>query len=316
MLNLNKEIKNAKSIGISGHINPDGDCVGSTMALYQYIKKTRPDCDVHIYLDKPQDIFMCIKDADKIEDADGVNEVFDIFFALDCAAERLGASKRLFESAKCTINIDHHVSNPGCGDYNYIVPDASSSSELVYDLLDKDKLDKDIALSLYIGIIHDTGVLQYSCTSPKTLITVSDLISYGFDFPKLIDETFYERTLVESKLLGQALLDSKTFMDGRVIVSQTETKTLYKFGGTIKDVDGIVSQLRLVKGVETAVYIYQVKPDEFKVSLRSNGNVNVSKVCVELGGCGHERAAGVTLKGSLKEVTDMVLEKISQKMGK
>lgn len=310
MVNLSKELENAKTIGISGHIRPDGDCVGSTMGLFLYIKKTRPDADVHIYLEKPADIFDCIKDIECVEDARDCNINFDVFFAVDCGKERLGDSERLFDNAKTTINIDHHVSNPGTGSFNYIVPDASSASELVLDLLDRDMLDTDIAKALYIGIIHDTGVLQYSNTSPKTLRAVADLLTYNFDFSKLIDETFYQKSYLQTQILGRALLESFLVMDGKVSVSQVDRKMMEFYQVVPHDLDGIVSQLRLIKGVEVAIFMYQLDTMEYKVSLRSNGLIDVARVTKDFGGGGHVRAAGCTVRGSFHDVVNNITQRI------
>lgn len=314
MLNLSKELANAKTIGISGHIRPDGDCVGSTMGLYLYIKKTKPEADVHIFLEEPSEVFSCIKDVELIEDAEKYSGSFDMFFAVDCGKERLGAAERLFDEAKCTINIDHHVSNPGTGHYNYIVPDASSASELVYDILNRDSMDEDIAKALYIGIIHDCGVMQYSNTSPKTLRVVADLISYGFDFPKLIDETFYEKTFLQTKVMGKVLEESFLCADGKVSVGICDLKTMEEYDVKPKDLDGIVNQLRTVKGVEVAMFMYQLPTLEYKVSLRSNGRVDVAKIAKSFDGGGHVRAAGCTLSmdkdAVVKEVTALICEQI------
>lgn len=301
MLNLNEEIKDAKVIGISGHVRPDGDCIGSVMGLYLYLKKTKPDVEVHVFLEPIEDVFLCIKDTELIEDASTFSGKCDVFFAIDCGKERLGAAERLFDEAKLTVNIDHHVSNPGTGMYNYIVPDASSASELVYDLLNKDDLDKDIAMALYIGIIHDTGVLQYSNTSAKTLNTVGNLIRFGFDFPHIIEETFYEKTLLQTKLLGKVLTECGLFLDGKVAAGYIDRKTMDEVNAQPYDLDGIVNQLRNIRGVDTAVFMYQT-PDLFcKVSLRSNGVTDVSKIVSKFGGGGHVRAAGCTMEGSYEE---------------
>ena len=310
MLNLKEELKGAKTVGISGHIRPDGDCIGSTMGLYLYLKKTRPDLSVRIFLEKPADIFECIKDIDCIEDALACDDVFDVFFSIDCGKERLGDAEHLFDSAKLTVNIDHHVSNPGTGHYNYIVPNASSASELVYDLIDTNELDEDIAKALYIGIIHDTGVMQYSNTSPKTLNIVASLISYGFDFPKLIEETFYEKTYLQTQIMGRALLESFSIMDGKVSVSQVDRKMMDFYGVTPHDLDGIVNQLKNIKGVDVAIFMYQLATMEYKVSLRSNGKIDVAKVCSKFGGGGHVRAAGCTLNGNFYDVVNNITAEI------
>lgn len=310
MVNLNKELENAQTIGISGHIRPDGDCVGSTMALYLYIKKTKPSCDVHIFLEKPADIFDCINDIDEIEDATDSELKCDVFFCIDCGKERLGEAEKLFDNAGCTINIDHHVSNPGTGSYNYIVPSASSASELVYDLLDKEQIDEEIAKALYIGIIHDTGVMQYSNTSPKTLTIVGELIKFGFDFSKLIEETFYEKTNLQTQIMGRVLLESFTVMEGRVSVGQVDKKTMDFYGVSSHDLDGIVNQLKQIKGVDVAIFMYQLPELQYKVSLRSNGVIDVAKICQYFGGGGHVRAAGCTIDGSFYDVVNNITERI------
>lgn len=310
MLNLTKELEGAKSIGISGHIRPDGDCVGSTMALYLYLKKKRPDASVRIFLEKPADIFECIKDIENIEDATQCDDELDIFFALDCGKERLGAAEKLFDKAKRTINIDHHVSNPGTGDYNYIDPKASSASELVYDLLDHSYLDEDIAKALYIGIIHDTGVFQYSNTAPKTLNAAAELIKFGFDFPKLIEETFYQKTFMQTQIMGRAVMESSVLLDGKVSVSLVDRATMELYGAESHDLDGIVNQLRNIKGVDVAMFVYQLPTLEYKVSLRSNGVIDVAKVCGCFGGGGHVRAAGCTLSGYYNDVLANIVGQI------
>ena len=131
-MKLLEECKQAKRIGISGHIRPDGDCVGSCMGLYLYLKKVRPDADLHIFLEKPADIFSCISSVEEIDSEYGEQERFDVFFALDTASDRLGGAEAYFNSAVKKINIDHHISNKGCGDVNYVVPTASSTSCLLY----------------------------------------------------------------------------------------------------------------------------------------------------------------------------------------
>ncbi|MCI8615676.1 MAG: bifunctional oligoribonuclease/PAP phosphatase NrnA [Lachnospiraceae bacterium] len=315
-MNIFEEVKGAGSIGISGHIRPDGDCVGAVMGLYLFLKKVCPGAKVQVLLEKPADIFSCIKDVEEIH-TDFTTDIacFDVFFALDTSKDRMGEAEKYFDSAKKKINIDHHISNKGCGDVNDIVPDASSASELVYNAIsDKSLLDKEIAKALYIGIIHDTGVFQYSNTSPATLKAAADLISYGFDFPRLIDETFYEKTYVQNQILGRALLESIMFMDGRCVVSMIDRKTMKFYRARPEDLDGIVSQLRNTKGVECAIFMYQTDTLEYKVSLRSNGKVDVAKVAGFFGGGGHVRAAGVTMQGTFYDIINNLSARIEMQL--
>lgn len=306
-------VKGAAAIGISGHIRPDGDCVGSVMGLYLYLKKVCPGAKVEVMLEKPADVFACIKGIQEIHtDFTSGVECFDVFFALDAAKDRLGEAEKFFDGAKKKVNIDHHVSNKGCGDVNYIMPKASSTSELIYDLIsDKSLLDEEIAKALYIGIIHDTGVFQYSNTAPQTLKAAAELISYGFDFSKLIDETFYEKTYVQNQILGRALLESILFMNGKCVVSMVDKKTMGFYEAEPHDLEGIVSQLRNTKGVECAIFMYQTDTLEYKVSLRSNGKVDVAKVASFFGGGGHVRAAGATMQGTFHDIVNNLSAQIA-----
>ena len=315
MFQLLKECEGAENIAISGHIRPDGDCVGSCMATYLFLKKAMPQAKVRVFLEQPADIFSCIQDFDLIDTTFQMEEEPDVFIALDCDKGRLGEAEKIFDKAKKTINIDHHISNAhGCGDVNYIDPKASSASELVYDVLDKKYIDVEIAKAVYIGMIHDTGIFQYSNTSPKTLHTAADLIAYGFDFPSLIDKTFYEKTYIQNQILGRALLESILFMDGKCVVSYVDQKTMKFYDVTSKDLEGIVNQLRIIKGVECAIFMYETATLVYKVSLRSCNYVDVSKVAEYFGGGGHKRAAGCTVNGTFYDVVNNLSEQIEKQI--
>lgn len=316
-MNIYEEVKGAATIGISGHVRPDGDCVGSAMGLYLYLKKVCPHAKIQVMLEQPADIFSCISRIEEIStDFSPLTECFDVFIALDTSKDRLGEAEICFDQAKKKINIDHHISNAsGSGDINFIVPEASSTSELVYQVIaDKKELDVEIAKALYIGIIHDTGVFQYSNTSPETLRIGADLVSYGFDFTRIIDETFYEKTYVQNQILGRALLESFLFMDGKCVVSMIDKKTMAFYNATSKDLDGIVSQLRNTKGVECAIFMYQTESQEYKVSLRSGGTLDVAKIAAFFGGGGHKKAAGATMHGACYDVVNNLSAQIEKQL--
>ena len=130
-MKIEEVVKDAESIGIGGHIRPDGDCVGACMALYLYLRKVFPEKSVELFLERPSEVFHCIKDIDKIRtdvmEGGSYDGDFDVFIALDTVKERLGAAQPLFDRAEKTVNIDHHISNKGCGTVNYIDPHASST---------------------------------------------------------------------------------------------------------------------------------------------------------------------------------------------
>ena len=197
-MKINEIIGDAKTIGIAGHIRPDGDCVGSCMALYNYLAKNREDLDVHVYLESVDSKFSIIKNADCIDTNGYDGTVFDLFISLDTASlDRLGQNLPLFANAKRTACVDHHKSNSGYADYNYILPDASSASEVLYDLLEDDIIDKSVAEPLYMGIAHDSGVFSFQSTSPKTMRIAASMIEHGVDVNEILEETYYRKTYAQ-----------------------------------------------------------------------------------------------------------------------
>ncbi|MDE6901811.1 MAG: bifunctional oligoribonuclease/PAP phosphatase NrnA [Lachnospiraceae bacterium] len=301
MIRITEEVRNAGSIAVSGHIRPDGDCVGSVMGLYLYLKKELPEAEIDVYLEKPAEIFDCISHIEDIKSEFNnvdTGKIYDVFIVLDCADDRLGEVRALYEKARKKINIDHHISNPGCGDVRIVEPERSSTAELLYDLMDPAAVDEEIARALYIGIIHDTGVLRYSNTAPHTLQVVSELIKFGFDFSKIIDDTFYEKTYVQTQIMGRAILESVRFMHDKCIVSMVSRRMMDFYQVTPQDLDGIVNQLLAVKGVECAIFMYEIRTLEYKISMRSKGRVDVAGVAMRFGGGGHVRAAGCTMNGT------------------
>lgn len=300
-MDLLQEVSGAKRIGISGHVRPDGDCVGACLSLWQYLKKNRPDAEVKVLLEQPPAIYEKLTGYGEIESGFPEEEPFDVYFALDCNEERLGDAGKYFRSAGKRINIDHHITNEGCGDVNLVLPKIGSTCEILYDLFGEEALDREIAETLYTGIIHDTGVFQYSNTTPETMRKGAVLIGFGFDFAKLILETFYQRTYVQAQIMGRALLESIRFMDGRCIVGVVDRKTMDFYQATPKDLDGIVNQLRNIEGICCAIFMHETDEKEYKISLRSDESVDVSRVAMLFGGGGHARAAGCTMKGTFHD---------------
>lgn len=314
MISLKEICKDVKKIAIGGHVRPDGDCVGSTLGLYNYLKKTT-DAEVTLFLEQPADTFSYLKGFHEIVSADTSEDVFDVFFALDASdKERLGNFAKYFDTAKKTVNIDHHISNQGFAKESMIVPEASSTCELVYELLEKKQMDVEIAKALYTGIIHDTGVLQYSNTSKRTLNIVGELIEFGFDFSSIIDETFYAKTYVQNQILGRAILESILFMDGKCIASVVDQKMMDFYNVGPKDLEGIVNQLRVTKGVDCAIFLYETSPMQFKVSMRSNDKVDVSAICALFGGGGHKKAAGCSMSGTFHDVINNISGHIEKQL--
>ena len=314
-MKIDQLIGSAKTIGISSHIRPDGDAIGSSLGMYLYLKKNYPEARVDVFLEKVLPELMFISGSDQVRtDFKSDVEQYDLFIVLDCSKDRTGDAEMFFDNAKKTINIDHHISNQGTGDSTYIVPDASSACELVFDTLDPEKMDVEIAKALYTGMVTDTGVFKYNNTSPKTMRVAAELISYGFDFGSLIDQVFYEKTYLQNQIMGRAILESILLMDGRCIVSVVSKQTMEFYEAQSNDLDGIVNQLLLTKGVDCAIFMYELAPLEYKVSLRSSGAVNVSEVAQMFGGGGHVRAAGCTVSGTYHDVINNITKYIHKQL--
>jgi phosphoesterase RecJ-like protein len=305
--------KSIKTCAIVGHVSPDGDAVGGVTALYGYVQKNFPWIDAELYIERPKESLMFLPGlADAFFDTPE-DSVRDLFVSCDVSStDRFGVAGNLFPLAKQTFCVDHHISNPHFADINVVDADASSCAEVLYNLMDPAKIDLDIATSLYTGIVHDTGVFQYSNTRGETLRIAADLLERGVPASRIIDESFNQRTMRQSRILGKVLQESMLYVDGKVIVGSVTLDDMSTYEVTKKDLDGIVSELRLVKGVLAAVFIYETESSVFKVSLRSNGDMDVSRAAGTFGGGGHIKAAGCTIEGRLSDVRDQLLDELAK----
>lgn len=312
-MNVIEELKGAHVVGITGHIRPDGDCTGSTLALYNYLKKNMPDMDVSVYLEQPGEEFSYLSGYSDIKNTLEEDKKFDVFIVLDCSSiDRIEPFARGFENSDKTICIDHHISNNSFADVNQVVPDASSACEVLYDTLDDEKIDKAVAECIYTGIIHDTGVFKYSCTSLHTMEIAGKMMQMGIDYSDIIDNSFYKKTYVQNQILGRALLESVLFYDKKCIFSSVTRDEMNFYGVTGKELGGIIEQLRLTEGVEVAIFLYETGDDEYKVSLRSKKEIDVSAIAVAFGGGGHVRAAGFLAKGTVHDIINRIGEMIEE----
>ena len=309
---LSDILKDVKSVGITGHIRPDGDCTGSVLALYNYIVENMPETDVDLYLEQPGSEFYYLKNIDKIKNTPE-DKKYDVFFVLDCSSlDRIEPFISCFNNASKTVCIDHHVSNTGFTDLSKIEPQASSACEVLYGTMDADKISRNVAECIYTGIIHDTGVFKYSCTSKKTMEIAGEMMEKGIDYSDIIDNTFYKKTYVQNQILGRALLESVLFYDGKCIFTTVTMDEMEFYGVTGRELGGIVEQLRLTDGVEVAIFLYQTGEEEYKVSLRSKKKIDVAAIATQFGGGGHVRAAGYTAKGSVYQIINSMGELIEK----
>lgn len=231
MSRLIEMIETAETIAVLGHIHPDGDCVGSCLAVCNYIREQYPEKVVQVYLEKPPVKFNYLKYFDEICQDAHTGKTYDLCICLDSAAlDRLGEFAAYLDSAQASICLDHHVTNSGYAQENFVL-EASSASEVVYGFLDLDKISKETAECIYTGILHDTNVFKNSNTTEHTMEVAGKMMSKGINFAKIIDESFYRKTYVQNQILGRALLESVVFLHGTCIFSVVRRRDMEFYVG-------------------------------------------------------------------------------------
>lgn len=312
---LDTMLQGVQTLAVLGHVRPDGDCIGSCLGLYNYLKEHYKTIRTTVYLESPSKKFDYLTSFDCVCSEIPKKGEFDLCICLDSSdQERLGGFITCLEHAKKSLCVDHHITNKGFAQENVINENASSTCEVLYGLLDPLKITKEVAECLYTGIVHDTGVFKHSNTSARTMEIAGKLMECGIDFGRIIDDSFYKRTNVQNQILGRALLESITFLDGRCIFSVIRKKDMDFYGVTSKDLDGIIDQLRIIDGIECAIFLYETGNHEYKVSLRSNTQIDVSRIAGYFGGGGHIKAAGCTMSGSIHDVINNLSSHIIKQM--
>ncbi len=310
---LLREISKAHTIAICGHIRPDGDCVGSCMGLYSYLSDCYPEKQVTVYLEEVPEAFSYLEKKEAfLPKAD----TYDLFISLDCGAiDRFGDAQEVFRRAERTLNIDHHISNEEFADVNHVEASASSTSEVLCSMMEMDKIGTFTAEALYTGIVHDTGVFKHSNTGKRTMELTGQLMEKGIPFSKIIDESFYQKTYKQLQIMGRCLLESVRVMDGQCIFCVVPKWIMDFYGAKPSDLSGVIDELRTTEGVEVAIVITERDTSEYKVSMRSNHVVDVSRISTFFGGGGHIRAAGCEMRGSAFDVINNLTEHIEKQLG-
>lgn len=312
---LDTMLEDVKTVAIIGHVRPDGDCVGSCLAAYNYLEEHHPEVNAVVYLETPSSKFDYLKNFDRIVSDFSEDKTYDLCICLDSSDKlRFGEAVKFLDTAGKSLCVDHHITNLKYAKENIVRDNASSTCEVLYGLLDESKISKAVAECIYTGIIHDTGVFKYDCTSARTMEIAGKMMEKGIDFSKIIDDSFYRKTYVQNQILGRALLESITFHDGRCIFSAVSKKDMEFYGVTSADMDGIIDQLRITEGVECAIFMYETSCREYKVSLRSTTDLDVSRIAVYFGGGGHKKAAGCTMAGSVHDVINNLSDQITKQL--
>lgn len=288
----------AGTIAIVGHVRPDGDCVGSCLAVCNYITEQYPEKTVDVYLETPPAKFSYLKQFERICSDPETGKQYDLCICLDSGdRERLGKNVVYLDTAKTSICIDHHITNQGYAAANFVKADASATCELLYDFLDEEKISKEVAECIYTGILHDTNVFKNSNTTERTMQVAGAMMAKGINFSSIIDESFYKKTYVQNQIMGRAVLESVLFLDGKCIFSVVRKQDMDFYGVEASDLDGIVDQLRVTDGVEVAIFLHETENHVYKVSMQLQQLCKCEQGRIVFGGGGHVRAAGCTMSG-------------------
>lgn len=295
-------IQAAEKIAILTHISEDADAVGTAAALSAALSGIGKRAD--IYISEPLEDRLSFMNV-KAYVYDGAAEDYDLCICVDCGdLKRLGDRIKIFESAKHTVNIDHHMTNQGYAEANMVNGDASAAAEVLYGLLSEMNVDitSEIAFYLYTAIASDSGCFKYSSVSPSTMRIAADLLEAGVDNAYICKMLFDTEKKNVLRLKGRLMENIEEFADGKICVVSLSAETVKSFGVEEKNTGDIVNIPRKVEGCEIAVSVRETK-NKIKVSLRSNGSCDVAKIASEFGGGGHIRAAGITFESCTAEET-------------
>lgn len=307
--NILEEINNANTIVILTHENPDGDAIGSATALYNSLKQMGKNPDI-IIPDYPR-TFEFLPGANEIKKESNI-EKYDLAISVDCATiKMLNGFAEYFENAKVKISIDHHSTNTMFGDYNYVSPDAPACAQVLLVVLEyfKVEITKEIGTCILTGIITDTGGFKYSGVTAETFEFVAWLLNKGINVSKVYRKVLQTKTRANFELNRIATDRLEFFENGKVAFTYITKEDEEKVNAESGDHEGIVETGRDIEGVEVSIFIRQTDKG-CKVSMRSNEYVNVSDVCLLLGGGGHIHAAGVTLQCTIEQAKEKILRQI------
>lgn len=322
-MGLNKvfaAIKKYDNFLITAHTNPEGDALGAQLGFYFLIKKLGKN-GIMVDEDKLPYGYDFMPGNKLIHRMDKKSKHinFDCFVALDCAdLKRTGDVYKLNQNNKPILNIDHHISNRLFGNINWVDPNASSCSEMIYKLYKKFRMpiDKEAALVLYTGIMTDTGSFRYSNTSSFTFKAVADLLKTGINVALVYRSTYENIPSADVKLLLKLLPKIKFYSQGKIAAFLINKNLFSGKKPTIDLGDLALSFGRSIKDVEVVVLFKENlgNKHEVRVNLRSQGNLDVNKIAASFGGGGHKTAAGCTLTGSINKISKNVLARIQESL--
>ena len=302
-----REIKNAKTIVLLTHETPDGDAIGSSLALYNALKKMQKDVEV-VIPDCPTMYNFLEGYGDLLKE--GTKEKYDLAIALDSSdIKRLNGFAKFFETAKTKIVIDHHGSNTMFGDYNFVNPVAPACAQIIIMLLEylNIEIDKKIGAAIATGIITDTGGLQYSTVTAETFEFMAELLRKGVNISDIYRKTLKIISKKQFDLRRIASNRVELLENGKIAFTYITKQEQDELNITTGDHEGIVEIAREIEGVEVSIFLREQEDNSYKVSFRSNDYVNVADICLMFNGGGHPRAAGCTMNMPLQQAKEKLI---------
>ena len=314
-----EEIKKAQSIVVLTHESPDGDAISSSLSVMHVIEQLGKEADV-VIPEFPKD-FSFLPGSEKIL-KQGKNENYDLAISVDCTdLKRLVGSKEYYETAKTTIQIDHHSVNAMFADFNYVDPAAPSCCQVLIAMFEYYGIEitKDLATCILTGIITDTGGFQWGGVSPETFEFAAELIRNGAKIKEICRIALRKKSKVHCELEKLIYNRMEYFEDGKIALAYLTLEDYQNLNIEMGDDEGLVEMLRDIEGVEVAVLLKEKEKDEttgFKISLRSHETVNVSDIALLLGGGGHRGAAGCFVSGTVEQAKNKIIDAISHELNK
>jgi len=301
--NIVNEIRSNSSFLLTTHESPDGDAIGSSLALASFLRKIGKDVCVH-FCDPVPELYAFLPGSDTVHQHIPDRE-FDVAFVLDIGElRRAGKEFCEFRGVGLTINLDHHLTCEQFGGYNLIDPAAAATGVLVHRIAHAFGygFDPETALCLYVSIITDTGSFRYSNANREAFTIAGEMIECGVNAWDVAEQLYENQPQKRLELLARALATLEVVCGGQA-ASLAVTRDMYAETGTDADLtDGFVNYPRSIKGVEVAIFFRQLDTNSYKVGFRSKGSVDVSGFAAALGGGGHHNAAGCKVSGTLDQV--------------
>lgn len=310
---ITTEVGKVPELALFSHVSPDGDCIGSMLALGFALEKMGKK--VYYYNHDPiPDNLRFLPGVEKISNSLPTECPQTLIF-IDCAeANRAGGDVEELVRSKTVINIDHHISNDLFGELNWVDSGAAATGEMIYYMIKKMgvPINEDIAVNLYTAIVTDTGRFSFSNTTAQSFRTAAELVEVGIDLAFINNILFEQKTLSQIKLLYKALANLQLLRDGKIAVIVLSRKDFEESGAEENLSEGLVNYARNIESVEAAVLLKELSSSEVKVSFRSNFWLDVNKIAQKFGGGGHIRASGCTLNLPLKEAKEKIVASLEE----